>query len=359
MRRSKSDYALPLIAFTLVVLLGAGEVSAQSLSRDWTRLFDVHEQDAGTDIDVNQCGQSVLVGESPQCGFVIRYDGCGNMLEGPLLTLRKNGSCAWGRCGEVYISGTGVSTPGVFVGGMDRCLRRKWTHRLDTRGAANGVCVGADGNVYVATHSSSPSVGELIKLNSSSNICWRTTYSKEGSIARSTDVAVTRSGNVFVMGNTQVGWGEWKSFVALYDRCGHRTWLWEQATPYVLIGLVVDLAGNAYSLGGFGRVAKFSETGYVTTVNSSGTNRAIATSQAGDVYMAGANSGDGPIVIRKLNSGLEEQWSYLGPDATSDCHVKSIAIGGRNQIFVSGIAKSQLHGQLPNGRDAFLVKYSQ
>ncbi|HYH57540.1 MAG TPA: hypothetical protein VD772_13065, partial [Anseongella sp.] len=128
---------------------------------------------------------------------------------------------------------------------------------------AQGICVGSDGNIYIAGYVQSPSylfdsvthlqgddatLGFLAKYDPSGNFLWvrRDTLPEHSSFA---GVIAGHDGYIYVTGRRGTSSG--KAFIAKYTRDGEQLWRNMAAGGGISLpqGLVMDAAGNLYTTG--------------------------------------------------------------------------------------------------------------
>lgn len=155
--------------------------------------------------------------------------------------------------GNVYVTGLlqgipdggfGFSRPSkAFVVKYDSSGNQQWLTELDLAGASGGtdITLDAAGNIYLSgitnatltTNADDPLTNGdafVAKLNGSGSTLWQQTIAAPGTnLARG--VAVDRSGNVYITGDTasalpeQTSAGGTDAFLAKYDSSGNRQWL--------------------------------------------------------------------------------------------------------------------------------------
>jgi hypothetical protein len=244
--------------------------------------------------------------------------------------------------GNVYIAGWSTDSWGSPVRGFLGGSYDVWAAKLNTNGGlqwstflggdqndtSGAIAVDASGNVYVSGNSTgtwgapvnpfSNYDGFLAKLNGSGALQWNTFFGSSDN-DDAWGVAVDRSGNIFVTGDSDSSWGSpvvpltgnWDGFVAKFDASGALQWNTFLGSPGNWVtgySATTDIKGNIY-------VAGLSNATWGSPVNPF--------ASAGDAFAA------------KLNAGGVLQWnSFLG-GADWD-QGESVAVDLNGNVFVGG-----------------------
>jgi len=205
--------------------------------------------------------------------------------------------------------------------------------------------------------------------------------------------AVDGFGNGIVAGATQgalgaANAGRYDLFVAKYDPSGHRLWLRQRGSSEreFAYGVAADPAGNLYvtgytgagldgnaSLGGWDIfLMKFDSAGNWQWTKQDGASqddegRAVATDQAGNIFITGYVRGDfhgiprvgsADVFVSKYNAAGTRLWSALLGAAEVD-ESFGITCDHAGNVFVTGWTDGSIEGNPYQGNgDNFLAKYS-
>ena len=259
--------------------------------------------------------------------------------------------------GNVYVvGGTHGSLPGqissgqahVFVREYDADGQEVWTRQigtseLDVRG---DVAVDRTGNVYMAGHTLGALPGQthlgggdvfVRKYDPDGQEVWTRQFGTS-EVDVLGDVAVDGSGNLYVAGHTrgalpgQTSLGESDIFVRKYDADGQEVWT--------------------------------RQFGTFTSDHASG----VAMDGAGNVYVVGgthgalpdqASLGESDVFVRQYDADGQEVWTRQFGTSSIDV-ASGVAMDGAGNVYVAGHTQGALPGQtsLGGGDDVFLIKLS-
>ncbi len=323
--------------------------------------------------------------------------------------------------GNVYVTGISSETWGsplrphsggdddIFVLKLDRNGAYKWHTFYGSSSDDEGTDIAVDGsgNVYVTGNSwtgwGSPLHAHsgfkdifVLKLDSGGAYQWHTFYGTGASDSSTgfdlaSGIALDGSGNVYVTGTSEAGWGTPLSphsgdldvFVLKLAANGASQWhTYFGTTTYDCgLGIAVDGSGNVYVTGYTGSsgnddlfVLKLAGNGvrlwnklYGSTSFDYG--RSIAVDGGGNVVVTGysnatwgsplhAHDTGYDLFVLKLESGGAYQWhTFYG--ATGTDHGYDIAVDGSDNVYVTGLSNatwgSPLHA-FSGGSDLFLLK---
>ncbi len=315
--------------------------------------------------------------------------------------------------GNVYVVGytfggldgnTNAGINDLFLVKYNSSGVKQWTRQLGTTlgDLANGVATDANGNVYVAGHTSGGLDGNtnagatdlfLVKYNSSGVKQWtRQLGTTSSDSARA--VATDASGNVYLAGYTDGGLdgnnnaGFSDVFVAKYDSAGVKQWTRQLGTASYdeAQGVATDASGNVYvagyTSGGLdGNTNAGASDLFLVKYNSSGVKQwtrqlgtaagdsayDVSTDASGNVYVAGHTSGglDGntnagglDVFLARYNSLGAKQWTRQFGTAWDD-FAYGVATDASGNICVAGDTLGGLDGATNAGAyDLFVVKYN-
>ena len=299
------------------------------------------------------CWSTYVGGSIADCGDAIAVDALGNVY-----VTGWTRSTGW-TSGGFDTTHNGIDD--VFVAKLSSSGEHLWSTYLggssDDRGY--GIAVDCSGNVYVTgvTDSDGWTSGGfdtthngltdafVAKLSGSGEHLW-STYLGGSYWDLGSDIAVDRSGNVYVSGMsymTDDGLPNYDAFVTALSGSGEHLWStylggsnYESGT-----GIAVDATGCIYTTG-YTSSAGWTSGGFDTT------------------YNGGAPLG-GDVFIAKLSSSGGHLWStYLG--GSSDDYGDGIAVDASGNVYATGRTDSDgwANGGLDTthngGSDAFLVK---
>lgn len=287
-----------------------------------------------------------------------------------------------------------------------------WTRLLgnSSEDYGSGVATDAGQNVYVVGQTggmldSRPVVGEedafLVKFNSTGGKQWTQVFGVAG-YDHALDVAVGRSGLIFVAGRTEgplagngsfVGMAD--SFLAAFDSDGNQLWVRQTGTPSdeITTACAVDRDDNIFvtgytsgsldgksNAGGIdGFILKFASNGTKLWTRLLGTGQHdyivdVATDIHGDAYIVGftsgtfagtSNAGDSDVLVAKFDKYGAKLWARLYGTVHGDRGI-GVAVDSAGWVYVTGFTE----GDLPGGgqsnagggglgeADGFVAKYS-
>ncbi|MDD5544887.1 MAG: SBBP repeat-containing protein, partial [Acidobacteriia bacterium] len=328
-------------------------------------------------IDPTLTWNTFLGGSGTDVASGVALDGTGNVY------VAGHSNASWGSPVHPYSSGYDV-----FVAKLNSSGNLIWNTFLGGSGGDydSAVAVDGNGNVYV-TGQSNASWGSPVraytggydafaaKLDSSGNLIWNTFLGSSGNDVGNA-VAVDRSGNVYVAGQTEASWGSpvraynarLDAFAAKLDSSGNLIWntfLGSSTDDYAL-GVVVDGSGNVYMTGeslaswgsplrafsGFDAfVAKLDSSGNLiwnTFLGSSADDggRAVTVDGSGNVYVVGQSFASWGLPLRlhsseydafaaKLDSSGNLIWNtFLGGSGNDVGY--AMAVDGSGNVYVAG-----------------------
>jgi hypothetical protein len=382
----------------------------------WTNLYERSGSGArALAVAVDSTGNAFVAGP-PGGNGVINYSGAGL----PLWTNDYNGVVSIAVDGSGNLIGAGSTMH--FGGGLDYGTIKYsndgvplWTNVYTDQFNDFARAVGVDGagNVFVTGESAGPS-GTVdfgtIKYSSTGVSLWTNYYNgPANSIDSAFAIAVDRSGNVFVTGDSMDASGLWDWATVKYSNSGSLLWVRRYNGPgngddhpsaiatdsngnvfvaggstgtasldsttigysssgtplwtnrYAGLGnvfepqaLAVDANGNVFATrsAGFGTIA-YSNSGVPLWTNSYGTfytSKALAVDSAGNVFVTGGNEA---LTIAYSGSGVP-LWTnrYLGP-ADIEAIAWAVAVDSSNNVVVAGGSRDT------NGNSSFVtIKYS-
>ena len=346
----------------------AESVLEGDVSQAWVAVYDSpwHQEDEVEAMGVDAAGNVYVTGSSA----TIMYSPDGDeMWVNPSGGFSK--SIAVDGLGNVYV--TGMTTI-KYDGDGKQCWARKHTGPDDWADVLLDLAVDGSGNVYVTGYNQAEAIGEkqdyvTIKYDTAGKELWVARYDGTGSrYDMATNIAVDRSGNVYVTGYSYCGsyQGHANNDYATvkYDPAGNQLWVARYDGPSKdsypssdnPTAMVVDTSGSVYVTG-------YSEDDYATLKYDSEGNQLwlarydgptgewdcaedMAVDDSGNVYVIGGSCGDYRII--KYDKDGNELWVALldGPrDHCDFCAV--VAVDGLGNAYVT--AKS--------GSDYTTVKY--
>jgi len=294
---------------------------------------------------------------------IARYDGPGHGTD-------TVSAIAVDASGDVFVTGSSEGLGGNldYVTIKYSAGRQRWVARYNGPGnsadLATAMAVDNLGNVYVtgwsyAAPNSSGVDYATIKYNSFGEEQWVARYNGPGNLAdNATAIAVDGSGNVYVTGNS---WGSGNSDYATvkYNSAGEQQWVarYNGGANYgdFATAIAVDKSGNVYVTGNSGD----GNADYVTIkYNSAGEQQwvarydgpghdldaayAIAVDASNNVYVTGFSAGAGTdldYATIKYDSAGQQQWvaRYDGPVSGFD-EAAAMAIDSSGNVYVTGIS---------------------
>jgi hypothetical protein len=356
----------------------------------WNTFLGGSGQDVGHAIAVDGCGNVYIAGYSDATwgapvraylgdydAFAARLDSSGNLTWNTFLggndkyKLNKGDTghaIAVDGNGNVYVTGKSWNTWGSPIRAYTPDSRDAFAAKLDGSGSlawntflgsggddfGNGIAVDGSGNSYVAGEGcgswGSPvnpyagwCDGFVAKLDGSGSLAWNTFLGSSGQGDAADAVAVDGSGNVYVVGFSEITWGspvhayadEDDAFAARLDNSGNLTWhtfLGGSENDYGY-EIAADGSGNAFVVG-YSRATWGSPVHPFTT--------------APDAFAAGLDS-SGNLTWNTFLGGGNSDYGYA---ITADC---------RGNVYVAGTSYSNwgfpIRSHTGSG-DAFVVKLS-
>lgn len=274
--------------------------------------------------------------------WVKRYNGTGNSFDDAK-------AIAVDRAGNVYVTGMSTGTSQRYdyttikynSGGAEQ-----WVARYNGPGNADdqayALAVDEAGNVYITGSSGGSGTKNdycTIKYNQNGSELWVKRYNgPNNSFDNATDIALDKSGNVFVTGNSP-GSGTLDDFATIkYNSSGVEQWVKRYNGP----------------------------------ANSNDVGMALATDVSGNVYVTGSSTGAGSgydYATIKYNTAGTEQWirRYNGPRSDNDDQVEDIAIDDSSYVYVTGHSRSMDNRAVvpvtvrytPQGTESWVARYNK
>jgi hypothetical protein len=241
----------------------------------------------------------------------------------------------------------------------------------------------------------------LARMDKSGNVLWHTYMGSEKYQDTGNDLAVSQNGDIFVVGRSELGWGEplhafngfYDALVAKFDANGNRLWHTFLGSAYADEAYAVYtspdgfffVAGNSISSWGDPiNPHSGNDDGFIAKMDSSGnilwntfidfgageSCRVITQNEAGDIFVAGTSEtwvlvdkqqrwiGDVFIACLSRDGNLLWKQSYGSED---DDRCKDIAIDENNNIYMVGDTNSDWRNSLnslPGLSDVFLAKFN-
>ncbi|MBK7631989.1 MAG: SBBP repeat-containing protein [Ignavibacteriales bacterium] len=251
--------------------------------------------------------------------WVVRYNGPGNNFE-------DVSSMAVDDSGNVYITGLsgGIGTSSDYATIKYNALGiEQWAVRYNgpqnSTDESKSIAIDKSGNVYVTGNSAGDGTAmdyATIKYNSSGIEQWVSRYNgPTNSTDQSKSIAVDNSGNVYVTGYSQAGQNGYDITTIKYDSSGDSVWVEIFNTPEVgssdfANSLVIDTLGNVYV--------------------------------SGWRYTSSSTTADNYLTIKYNSAGLQ-LWvaDYNGPANSIDIP-SSIAVDGNGNVYVTGNSQNSL-----------------
>ncbi|MBA7552548.1 hypothetical protein ES705_45116 [subsurface metagenome] len=352
----------------------------------WTRTHNgtADDWDVGIDIAVDESGNVYVTGYETDIVeggniWARKYDFDGN----EVWTQTHNGTA------DDWDGGSGIAVDGngnVYVVGWEKVTDQGfniWVRKYDPNGnklwtkthngMANdndqgyGIAVDENGNVYVTGSEYVDGQDGNVwvrKYDSSGKELWTETYNGTyNGYDAGSDIAVDRSGNVYVIGHEWVTEDENNIWVGKYDSAGKILWTrthsgtavdsWDRGS-----GIAVDRSGNVYVTGweevtgAAGEtqdiwVRKYDSAGnglwtrtHNSTANGTDSGYDIAVDENGNVYVTGREWVTGErsnIWVRKYNSEGNEVWTKTYNGSANDFDEGfGIAVDATGNVYVTG-----------------------
>ena len=352
----------------------------------WATTYDgpAGGYDKARAIAVDDSGNAYVTGESEGDNAydyaTLKYDADGNRIwtaryDGPAKASDGAVAIAVDPSGNVYVTGYSVDSGSDYATlKYDADGNQLWVaHYNGPKGTgdyASDLAIDPQGNAYVTGRSSGNNTSTdfaTVKYDSDGNLAWVARYDGPASLRdEATAIAVDRSGNVYVTGQSAISATSSDYATVSYDLDGNQLW----SARYNVLpdgearanAIAVDDEGNIYVTGS----CRFSAKGYTqidiaTLKYGPGGNRlwearydslvkqadranAIAVDNSGSVFVAGSSeeigSGNDYITI-KYGSNGEELWHarYDGPDSLEDS-AQAVGIDGEGNVYVTGFSHS-------------------
>ncbi|MBD2461813.1 SBBP repeat-containing protein [Oscillatoria sp. FACHB-1407] len=282
----------------------------------------------------------------------------------------------------------------------DNTGNQQWIRRIatNTNDYIRGLSTDPAGNIYLAgltLHSSSTgSAGFIAKYDTNGNQLWIDNSLRSntlGDIPEVSDIAIDRSGNLYITGVTAGSLGgtnprnfTFDAWVAKYDSNGSRLWIRQLGTAESesSTSIAVDSLGNAYiggttsgvlgtsNAGGSGDAwfAKYDTNGSLQWVRQFGTSgigneavSGITVDSSDNVYLTGDTAGapgqlwaeNKPWLV-KYNANGDRLWSTQFGTFLTDS--SDIAVDGGNNIYTVGRTQNAF-GSSSGGWNAYFAKF--
>jgi hypothetical protein len=337
--------------FFFMLLLVCIHVNAQEFQQDWVKKFVGTGLDKAAGIAADNAGHVWICGNNnwgttPEM-YTVRYDASGlqsaGFLYNPENQFTEGGAIAIDPAGNVYVAGrvlVDASTSNIVVIKYSSSAIQQWVTIFNTpQNYAENVTamtVDASGNIYIAgtVVKEEPFSYDYLtlKLNTDGVVQWHRTYNGTADgLDFGNDIAVDRSGNVYITGGSQ---GEVKK----------RSLSIPTGLDFVTI--------------------KYTSTGsqqWVNRYRKSSKNdeaRALALDTAGNIFVTGtatstsASDIDGLTIKLRNNGNIEWIQSYAGPGGGSD-FLSDVVVDRAGNAYVSGYVTNT-----NNDRDILAIKYN-
>jgi len=302
-----------------------------------------------------------------------------------------------GRTGGALEGPAGIGWD-VFVRSYDSAGDLRWTRQFgaDISVYVDGVATDANGNVYVAGHTT----GDLEGVGHGGFDVFVRSYDGAGSLRwtrqfgtsdddRASGVATDASGNVYVAGRTTgdlagESAGGADAFVRSFDSAGTLRWTRQfgSSSDDGATGVATDASGNVYVSGNtFGAldgpfagltdvfVRSYDGEGALRWTRQFGTTSTdqsfgVATDGNGNVYVTGRtlgalegdSAGFSDAFVRSFGSDGTVRWTRQFGTSTDD-EARSVAADASGNVYVAGATLGALEGDSTGGSDAFVRSY--
>ncbi|MDC0673977.1 SBBP repeat-containing protein [Nannocystis radixulma] len=286
----------------------------------------------------------------------------------------------------------------------DAAGQELWTRQIDSSefDGAYGVATDSAGNVFVTGDTQGDLDGNIsqgyddvfiVKYDNDGNKQWTRQFgSDDNEVA--IDAATDAAGNVIVAGNSRgsidghVLGGVYDVLLAKYDAQGEKQWIrqfgssgddqaygvtTDSAGNIIVVGYVYgSLDGNVYLGDSDAFVAKFDADGTKLWTRQFGLEygdyaAAVATDDAGDIYVTGSVSGSldgnpyhgfGDLLVMKFDADGAKQWTRQLGTSDSDAG-RDIVVDGAGDLLIGGSTDGDFDGHVSKGGwDLFVAKYS-
>lgn len=305
------------------------------------------------------CAASIdTFAENAHVAWITKYKGGGEVVD-----------LSTDAAGNVYVTGTTKGQSQDFVTiKYNSSGKQQWAGRDGIAGrqdTPSALKVDATGNVYV-TGSSDGGASAFdfltVKYKASGGREWTARYNNtENNSDFANDIAVDRSGNVYVTGGSRSSTTGYDYLTLKYNSAGSQQWAARYVGPGILPGdmddfsrfIELDSAGNIYVTGTIetGSIdiltIKYNSSGqalwamrYDHSAHSIDEPSGLAIDKAGNVYVAGNSQGsnsDFDIILIKYTSSGKQQWvkryssSGRYPEDTQD-----MFLGEDGSVYVTG-----------------------
>jgi uncharacterized delta-60 repeat protein len=294
-----------------------------------------------------------------QEGWLARYEGPGNLDDSAQ-------AIALDRSGNVYVTGfsdgggTGYDYATIKYNSAGQ---KEWVARYNGPGndgdLAQAIAVDDSGNAYVTGFSLGSGTGldyATIKYNSAGQEQWVARYNGPGNdFDEGLAIVVDTSGNVYVTGESWDPGTKTDYATIKYNSVGQEQWVARYDSSAGIdnaAAIAIDRSGNVYVTGDSGSGSDYATIKYnaagqeqwVARYNGPGNDddgaTAIATDNSGNVYVTGFSVGSGvdyDYATIKYNPMGQEQWiaRYDGPGTDWDL-ARDIAVDVWGNVYVTG-----------------------
>jgi len=284
----------------------------------------------------------------------------------------------------------------LFAATLNAQVNQDWAERYNGTGnsydVAAAVALDDSGNVYVTgqsvgTNSNFDCV--TIKYDPQGNEVWNQRYDAPGnSNDESNAIAVDKSGNVYITGETGIFGGNRDYLTIKYNSSGIQQWANTYNGPGnssdAASSIAVDDSGNVYITGfswGSGTITDYATIKYdsvgaqkwVKRYNGPGNiydvPSSIATDDSGNVYVTGESIGAGTnydfATIKYNHSGIERWVQRYHNNGTSNERASSLYVDEQRNVYVTGSSDGDGTGAdyvtvlyNSHGQEQWLKKYN-